>query len=374
VQKKPFISPPVGAEPTMETKETVRTDRFYTGALATSWAFRADFVVYESELDPVHSRYGFSYPPPFRKQDIDTGQGAVLNSFVAEQREPHASPTVIIIPGMFNCTSQNLFVSLACRVYRNWRANVIIADMRGFGQTGRLCSAPTSVALKEPHDILALARWARRKWNCPDVFLLGLSLGGTMSLFAATRAAPNELSGCIAISSPIDVVGLIHRLSQPIWGMSSFTLFQIFYRWLLAEHCKLQHIPDIQDFDDYFDRVVAPYYGETVEGLFGRLDPLSKIDELRVPVLAFYAKDDPVVTAREPELLARAAETSGVSHLVDFRRTRTGGHLGQFALHREWCERQIKQFMVKRPESHRYHPNGPQRRGYRPRGGPTGPL
>lgn len=156
---------------------------------------------------------------------------------IVAKQQNQTNLTVVIIPGMFNTASMGIFVMIAHRAYYGWGVNVVVADMRGHGRTGRLNpSIMSSLTVHEGKDILEIARFVKREWGTgQSIFLLGISLGGTNALSAVledTRQKSmnnNLIKACAMISAPIDLKGLIYRMSSMQLKTESFNIWYAFY-------------------------------------------------------------------------------------------------------------------------------------------------
>lgn len=309
------------------------------GTLVTTWVWAPDTVVYIAQLATEETFWNkwifqYSYPQCFQKIDIpiDDHQQNFAMSCMASHHVDQVRPSVIIVPGMFNTYGMSVFVSLATEIFYRWGANVIVPEMRGNGTTGRnYISIPPSLSVREGHDLLAVAKYARSNWKSDRVFLLGISLGGTYALSAAIEDGSRNmrplLSGCCIVSAPMDVAGLIRSLSTPCSHGSNFNLWYTFYSWLLQLYCSHRKLSVSSTFQSYVDQIICPRYAVCPK----TASPINRLDRLqKVPVLAIYAADDPVTTLQEADTLSSAVRFHQKASLVQVVVSKSGGHAGHF--------------------------------------------
>lgn len=322
-----------------------KTDPKGTGAVSTLLAFMPDLAVYLSELYPDAARLTYDYPPDFERVTVDVGRGVKLACRVARQPQAAQAPTLLFVPGMFATVTQNVVVQLAKRARERWGFNVVVADMRDFGDTARLNRAPSSLGDHEGDDVVALAGWARRELGSAHVSVMGFSFGGAVALSAALRGE-GHIDSCVAFCPPLHARELILHFSQPVRGASSFSLFQIFYQWLLLRSSELRGRGEVEHLHDYVSKVSAAHYEVDEDTLYSGSDIASRITALAVPTLIIHADDDPVVPFEHTLALEQTASRAGNTQL-EVVISKGGGHYGHWAVMPDWTERTICQFLAR---------------------------
>jgi predicted alpha/beta-fold hydrolase len=317
-------------------------DPYGTGTVATLRAFMPDLAVYFGELDPKRAAFAYDYPRPFRRQHVAVGRGVTLGCRLATHRNAAAHPTLLMVPGMFATASQNVTVQLCARAYQKWGFNVVVADMRAFGETARLSEHPCGMGGHEAEDVVSLARWAKREIGSPSVSVLGFSFGGAVTLSAALQGE-GVLSRCVAFCPPLRPQALISQFSQPVRGLSAFSLFQLFYQSLLLDSARRRGL-GVEHFHDYVEKVVADYYGMDLAAVYEQADVRARIHTLTVPTLVIHADDDPVVPYEHSLELARAAREAE-NRQLEVEISRGGGHYGHWAVMPDWTERTVRGFL-----------------------------
>lgn len=116
-----------------------------------------------------------------------------------------------------------------------------------------------------------------------DIFLIGLSMGGNLSLLMSTRLAP-RVRGVIAMSTPSRL-----PTDYPVWLIKFLSLFIRFRR-------KTNEPPGSGWFDKaaYRDHIAYPQHpvrsGAELKKLI--LEMRAALPEVRVPVLLMHSKDE----------------------------------------------------------------------------------
>ncbi len=118
------------------------------------------------------------------------------------------------------------------------------------------------------------------------IFLVGLSMGGVLSLLMSTRLAPRVM-GVVAMSTPYEL-----PVNYPAWMMRIVSLFQTYRK-------KEKGNPDEGWFDKeaWKDHVSYPLNpirsAAELEVMLGRMR--LALPKIAVPVLLIHSKDDPYV-------------------------------------------------------------------------------
>jgi predicted alpha/beta-fold hydrolase len=321
---------------------------FAPGVLSSIRAFLPDLVVYVSELegDP---RVRYEYPPPFEDVIVPVGDGMRLAGKLGLWRDRQGRidpgrPLLILVPGLFNTRHQRVVVRQAWRAFFRWGYHVLAADMRDFGETARLCAAPASVTLYEGHDVCAMARWARTRLGVRSVFASGFSYGGAVALAASSSSREGELDACVSFCPFADLGEMIRRLSIPPRMGEPSAPFLLFYRYLLRRQARVRGLGRVESFEDYIERVVAPYYGLDPAELYRQASPVSRVQDVRVPTLVLHSRDDPIVPVEHSLQLQRRARQAGNDRLRFITPAR-GGHYGNWSVDPGTTEEHLRRFL-----------------------------
>ncbi|CAB9512009.1 expressed unknown protein [Seminavis robusta] len=290
------------------------------GTLATIVAWSADAIPYLSACltseatNPLIEMFRFEYPTPFAQVWVPvTSNGLELSCQVAKHHQEGGAKneknmTVIIVPGMFNSAYFSLIVSLASMIYYKWKANVIVVDLRGHGETGRrFPNVPFSLTVLEGQDLLQVAKFAKSTFGdeTGSICLLGVSLGGASVLSCAVQGkdCSTLIAACATVGSPMDLENM-----------------------LIGWHAR--------NFHSFVNKVVKPYYAKEFEQVLktsddpSKFSPMWRLKDLQVPLLTVHSRDDPVLTLEEPLHLQKQAKLHNKDHLVQIKLCETGGHAG----------------------------------------------
>jgi predicted alpha/beta-fold hydrolase len=162
-----------------------------------------------------------------------------------------------------------------------------------------------------------------------EVFVLGYSLGGHVTLRYATDAPDSRVTAVAAVSPPLDL-----DLSASAFDRSGCDV----YRWNVLAGLKeiyaavarrrpmplpssdVQRIRKIREWDD---RVVAPRYGfRNAEHYYRSVSVAHRLSEVSVRSLVLFAQNDPMVPR---SAVAESAERCGPKTVVKW--IETGGHM-----------------------------------------------
>jgi predicted alpha/beta-fold hydrolase len=168
---------------------------------------------------------------------------------------------------------------------------------------------------------------------CPRLFVVGFSLGASVSLLALGRRRaqlPDELRGLAAVSAPLDLSACASALE----GRQGRLYTGYFMRGLREAYERRQRLHPhlyepgleraartVREFDE---RITAPYGGyRDAEEYYARSSAGPWLAQVDRPVLILAAQDDPMVPAETVTRFSLPA--SGV---VERELHPTGGHVG----------------------------------------------
>lgn len=248
------------------------------------------------------------YPPPFRKVAFPSADGTMIAGWLGLQDVRR--PGLVVVPGMFSTKDDTVHKHRAIRIWRRWNYNVLVIDLRGFGQSASGLNTP---GWKESEDVLAAARFLREFNSVTRVGLLAESLAGAATLLALAedgKSAVPVVTSCMTICAFADARTAAQHIStlppreDPFYG-----IHRLFQR-LLRYRSKGR----FEGFTDYLS-FVAHHYGIGLEELYERSQPKNVVQDVRAPLLCLHAEDDhtvPVAHARILEHLLRDKRNAAV--------------------------------------------------------------
>jgi pimeloyl-ACP methyl ester carboxylesterase len=296
----------------------------------------------------------YPYPYPFRRVTIRSFDGTRIQGWLGLQ--PSRRPGVLIVPGLFSSKDDTAQRRRAVRLWRRWNYNVLVIDLRGFGQSE---FKPNTPGWKEAEDVLAAARFLYAFNPVHRVGVLADSMGATAALLAAAQegiweeearavekgtavprpggaAAPHgrareEAFGLVATEAEAEArirpaaVGrrgaLPTRVIQAVLAVSPFAesrpaveyldqeppralwfryrVHRIFKR-LLIQHTRGEHDSFVASM-----RHSAAYYGVPEEELYARSDLTRVVGHVKAPAVILHAMDDDLVPQVHAENLER---------------------------------------------------------------------
>ncbi len=151
--------------------------------------------------------------------------------------------------------------------------DVLLFDVRGHGRSEPV---PFVTVRHFRDDLLAVSRWAARRFPDRQLVLVGHSLGGAAGVLAAADGAP--VDGLVLIAAPADVVRVTAEF--------------------LIDH----GLPG-----NLLMTVLRPFLWRRSGGGFRRLQPERRIHEVDLPLLIIQPEHDARVIRPHAERLAAAA-------------------------------------------------------------------
>jgi pimeloyl-ACP methyl ester carboxylesterase len=124
---------------------------------------------------------------------VTTSDGVRL--FAAVLDGPAAAPfTVVLLHGFLNSSRSPRIHDFARMLAL--RANVVVPDLRGHGESG----GASTIGLREPLDVQAAVGLAEDRWPAVPVVTVGTSLGAAAALLHAGTIG--GVAGVVAVSAP----------------------------------------------------------------------------------------------------------------------------------------------------------------------------
>jgi predicted alpha/beta-fold hydrolase len=267
------------------------------------------------------------WPHPFEDLIVDAGDDVrllVRASWQPGPREDH--PALVLIHGLGGFDGGS-HVMCAGRLAwaRGW--HVLRMNMRGAGESEALCPRLYNAGLDT--DLLAVLEAAAAQ--CPNVAVVGFSLGGALALLTAGRRAarlPSAALGFVGVSPPTDLGACTEafgRFENKIYST------QILKELGDAYHRIQQRRPDlyapglergIRTIREYDERITARYGGfRGAEHYYAESSSGPHLVRATRPTLVLAAPDDPLIPV---ESITKFPLSPTVTREI----TETGGHVG----------------------------------------------
>lgn len=265
------------------------------------------------------------------------------------QADRRQVPTLVIAHGLEGSSRSHYVVGTAVKAIRAG-FNVVRINQRGCGGTHHLSPKPYHAGLVD--DLRTIINELIERDHLKEIYLLGFSLGGNQSLKLAAeygQQAPAALRGVCAVSAPIDLELVSHRIHSRVNRVFEWNFLRVLHRSLRRYH---RHYPQrydiskewrgttIRRFDDLF---TAPCNGfNSAQEYYQRASAGPLLPEIVIPTLIIAAQDDPFIPF---QMYERARFSTNTELLAPAQ----GGHLGFLSDHengedRYWVENRALEF------------------------------
>lgn len=266
-----------------------------------------------------------------------------------KQRGEH--PTMLLLHGLEGSTESVYILGTADKAYRAG-FNIVRLNLRTCGKTEHL--TPTLYHSGLTGDILFVIRELIERDRCREIYLVGFSMTGNMSLKLAGEEAdglPDELKAVCAISPSVDLVSTaakFERRSNWIYQksfMNSLHTRMRIKKKLFPDLYDIQGLRRVRTIRQFDERYTARYGGyKNADDYYTRTGSLPVIPFIRKPTLVIHAEDDPFIPF-DPLKHPSFRENPYIILLT----TRSGGHVGFVAADtngedRFWAENRIVEF------------------------------
>ena len=201
------------------------------------------------------------------------------------------------------------------------------------------------------HDLATVLQHAQETGQYKEIFLIGFSLGGNLTLkyLGEERTRPASLKKAVAFSVPMDLHTSCNKISQP----SNWVYSQRFVKSLKEKIIRksktlreldvrgLDKIKTLREFDDYF---TGPIHGfKDALDYYDHCSAIRFVTDIKIPVLVISAANDPFLSPEcYPHDLLR-------NHpYVSFESPQRGGHVGFAQFNKNglyWSEQRAIEFL-----------------------------
>lgn len=261
--------------------------------------------------------------------------------------------TAVLVHGLGGST-RSAYLQRAARALFEAGHHVVGLDLRGAG-LGAARSTKLYHAGIEP-DVRVALEHLGRDHRVRDLWLIGFSLGGQVSLFSAARwgdTPPAGLRGVIGVCPPLDLAAASRRIEAPRarpylrYVMTSLidgavALKRRLPDALAVSERDLLRLTTIREYDE---RVIAPMHGfASADAYYEACSAGPRLGDLRIEAHVIAAEDDPMVPG---DTLKPWLDRASSVHAVW---TAHGGHLGFVSrlgdgLWKTWANERIVQIV-----------------------------
>lgn len=230
--------------------------------------------------------------------------------------------------------------------------NVVRLNLRNCGNTEHL--TPTLYHAGLSSDLRAILRELIEQDNLSQIFVIGFSMGGNISLKLAGEEAnqiPPELAGVCAVSPTIDLSSCVDAIEWRSNRLYKYSFLRSMKNRIrrkrklfpeLYDTKGLSRIRRLRDFDERYTSVGGGF--NNAEEYYQHASSFRVIRQIKTPTLMIHAQDDPFVPfypCRDPSITENP--------YIVFLAPEHGGHVGFVGADangedRFWMENRVVEF------------------------------
>jgi pimeloyl-ACP methyl ester carboxylesterase len=241
------------------------------------------------------------WPAPFAPILLRSADGAPFYAYVALHRGNH--PGMVVVHG-FNTHGYDSVVRWAAMLYANGY-NVIAADQRDFAfeyHDANKYGYPNwlqTFGWKESEDVLAAGRYLKSRPGVDAIGVVGFSEGAQNTVLALAQDPKHVFSAGLTFSAPADQSTQLYSTAQP----SGCTPPSCTYP---ASSALIALVVPPYDYTDPCAVLTdaAALYKTTPTAILQRESAYKAQQKVTVPLVNFYAQDDPLVAAFQARMMA----------------------------------------------------------------------
>jgi len=280
----------------------------------------------------------------YERERIQTPDDDFLDVDWLRQR---AEKVVIISHGLEGNTSRAYVKGMAHAFFQQ-NIDVLTWNFRG-------CSGEVNRQLRFYHsgatdDLDCIVHHAVQK-GYKEIFLIGFSLGGNMTLkYLGEKGAHSEISKAAVFSVPMDLHSSCLKISKRSnWIYSNRFLnslrTKVITKSLTRPELDVKDIHKIKTLIDFDDRYTAPLHGfANAVDYYQRCSSIHFVESIKTPTLIVNAQNDPFLSES-----CYPKEQLKAHPFVRFEEPGFGGHVGfaQFSKNGlYWSEERALSFMI----------------------------
>lgn len=289
-------------------------------------AFRSRPPWFGGDLQTLRNSFTGA-PLPFSAEErlaapIDVGAISVAINFPDKVNK--LDRLLLLVHGLGGSEESSYMIN-AARYFTAAGYTVARMNYRGVGPSREVSEPPYSAGLTS--DLRAVIRWLHKKWPGFDIFLMGFSLGGQLSLrMLGEGDVPHGLKACASVSAPLDLATSQKKLERRRnWIYSRYVVNNMRADLKGLKHPKVHVVPEkltsVLAFDE---QVIAPVFGfKGAADYYARVSCLPLLGNINLPTLAIHAADDPWIPV-EDYRRAEWPDDRPAGALI----TPSGGHVG----------------------------------------------
>ncbi len=256
------------------------------------------FFLFGPHLETIYPALLRRVPPfPYTRERITTPDDDFLD---LDWLQNNSGKVVILCHGLEGNTSRPYIRGMARALSENG-FDVLAWNFRG-------CGAEMNRQLRFYHsgatdDLDTVVRHAVQNKGYQEVYLVGFSLGGNMTLkYLGEGSVPEAIKKAVVFSVPLDLKTSCERISLPAnWIYSSRFLKSLKSKVTIKarsrrelDTSKLAHIKSLADFDDHY---TAPLHGfRDAADYYFQCSSIRFVGKIKTPTLIINTLNDPFLS------------------------------------------------------------------------------
>jgi len=308
--------------------------------------YKAPFFLFTPHLETIYPALLRSVElQPYQRERIITPDHDFLDLDWLKQ----GSKKLIVISHGLEGNTQRAYIKGMAKVGYQHGYDILTWNYRG-------CSEEMNKTLGfyhsgATHDLATVLQHTQETGQYAEIFLVGFSLGGNLTLkyLGEERTRPASLKKAVTFSVPMDLHTSCNKISQP----SNWVYSQRFVKSLKEKIIRksktihaldtsgLDKIKTLREFDDYFTGPIHGY--KDALDYYHHCSAIRFVTDIKIPVLIINAANDPFLS---PECYPHDL-LKGHSY-VSFESPQRGGHVGFAQINKNglyWSEQRAIDFL-----------------------------
>lgn len=232
------------------------------------------------------------YAPPTKQWLVDIDNGDKLSCEVSTPLNWDEKTTVALIHGLSGNHRSSYMIRMARKFFQEGY-KVVRINLRGCGSGINLSKLPSGAG--NSNDILLVLQQLKKNTPSSDIFLIGFSLGGNITLKLAGELgeeAKKLVKTFIAVSPPLNLEETARLIQQP-----GHNLYHHYYLSRILKQAKPWIKEPIHSIQEYDDKITGPMWGfKDAHDYYAKCSCIRFLNQIRCDSHIILAEDDPFVS------------------------------------------------------------------------------
>jgi hypothetical protein len=275
-----------------------RCTHIHNRYLGSPWLPTGDFL-------SILATFFRSHPHPYRREQVKSDDGALLNlDWLESESASEETPVLIVLPGITGHSKSGYLVHLVNGAYTHgWRVVVLVYPGTDLSKV----ATARFIRGHVPHDLEITIDHIKARLPQSTLYAVGYSMGAALlTKYLAHHGPKSKLSAVISCSNPFDVLYSVRSIAsgyiKKLYNIHFLAALKKMYNNNIAvfreafPHLTPEDVAAISSVEEYDTKLTMAHFGfKNLNEYYISLGCTDSVSDVSVPMLVAHAKDDPIV-------------------------------------------------------------------------------